>query len=86
MTCLLSRSNGLAACRVALCCVAMLVARGVQAAPKSENLLPDTTKGYVSVGDIAALRDSFNRSQWGLLGQRSRVGGFRQGFPTPVER
>jgi len=47
--------------------VAILLGRGVQAAPKSENLLPDTTKGYVSIGDIAALRDSFNRSQWGLL-------------------
>lgn len=63
MTRLLSRSIiGLAAC-----CVALLLSQVVQAAPKSETLLPDTTKGYVSIGDIAALRDSFNRSQWGLL-------------------
>jgi hypothetical protein len=67
VTRLLSRSNGLAVCRVACCCMAMLLGRGVQAAPKSETLLPDTTKGYVSIGDIGALRDSFNRSQWGLL-------------------
>ena len=65
MTCLLSRSNGLAL--LAACCMALLLGQVAQAAPKSETLLPDTTKGYVSVGDVAALRDSFNRSQWGLL-------------------
>jgi hypothetical protein len=45
----------------------MLLGSAANAAPKSENLLPDTTKGYVSIGDIEALRDAFNRSQWGLL-------------------
>jgi hypothetical protein len=37
------------------------------AAPKSETLLPDTTKAYVSVADVGVLRDSFNRTQWGQL-------------------
>jgi hypothetical protein len=72
VTGLLSRGNRLAAirvagCRAAMCCIAMLAASAVQAAPKSEYLLPDTTKGYVSVGDVPALREAFNRSQWGQL-------------------
>ena len=37
------------------------------AAPKSETLLPDTTKAYVSVADVGVLRDNFNRTQWGQL-------------------
>ncbi|HEY2148203.1 MAG TPA: hypothetical protein VGH32_09720, partial [Pirellulales bacterium] len=36
-------------------------------APKSETLLPDTTKAYVSVADAALLRESFNRTKWGQL-------------------
>ena len=80
MSRLLSESNGLrrlspgrVACfQAAYCfaafCGAVLFAGAVQAAaPKSENILPDTTKGYVSIGDVDALRDAFNRSQWGLL-------------------
>jgi hypothetical protein len=37
------------------------------AAPKSETLLPDTTKGFISVADVGVLRDSFNRTSWGQL-------------------
>lgn len=72
MTCLLSRSNGLAAwrgmlCRAAVCLAAILAARAAQAAPKSESLLPNTTRGYLSIADVGALHDAFNRSQWGKL-------------------
>ena len=52
------------------CCAAVLVlALGCTfaAAPESERLLPDTTKGFVSVGDVDVLRESFNRTQWGQL-------------------
>ncbi len=72
MSGLLSRSNGLAAlkvaiCRTAVCFAAILTAGAVQAAPKSESLLPNTTRGYISIADVGALRDAFNRSQWGKL-------------------
>lgn len=64
---LLSRSYGSAAWAATLFCLAIFSAATVVAAPKSETLLPDTTKAFVSIGDVKALRDSFNRSQWGLL-------------------
>ena len=37
------------------------------AAVPSENLLPASTKGYVSIADLNALVDHFNRSQFGQL-------------------
>ena len=37
------------------------------AAIPSDNLLPATTKGYVSIADLNALVDHFNRSQFGQL-------------------
>ena len=54
-------------CLLALCCSLLFCVAKIQAAPRSEDLLPDTTKGYISVGDVGALRDAFNRSQWGQL-------------------
>ena len=51
----------------AICCSLLVCVATAQAAPHSEDLLPDTTKGYISVGDVGALCDAFNRSQWGQL-------------------
>ncbi len=52
--------------QAALCCC-LLGTTAAQAAPKSETLLPDTTKGYVSIANIDVLRQSFNQTQWGQL-------------------
>lgn len=56
-------------CLGTLCCSLFFVATAaqVQAAPHSEDLLPDTTKFCLSIGDVGALRESFKRSQWGQL-------------------
>ena len=55
-------------CCTLICCGAVLQKQAAQAAaPASESLLPDTTKGYVSVGDPAALDAAFGSSQWGQL-------------------
>ncbi len=52
-------------------CVAVVTftaGSGVFAAvPPSENLLPDTTQGYLSVGSVDALRDAWNKTQLGQL-------------------
>jgi hypothetical protein len=51
---------------VAGCC-ALLVAGKLQAATPSEQLLPSTTKGYVSVGDIERFRADWAKTQLGQL-------------------
>ena len=51
---------------VAGCC-ALLVAGNSRAAPPSEQLLPSTTKGYVSVGDIERFRADWAKTQFGQL-------------------
>ena len=44
-----------------------LAASAVQAAAPSEELLPNTTKGFISVGNVDALRENFNKTQLGQL-------------------
>jgi hypothetical protein len=51
---------------VAGCC-ALLVAGKLKAAPPSEQLLPGTTKGYVSVGNIERFRADWAKTQLGQL-------------------
>ena len=51
---------------VAGCC-ALLLAGKLQAAPPSEQLLPATTKGYVSVGDVDRFRADWAKTQIGQL-------------------
>lgn len=63
MSCSPIRASFSIACLLTFSCCGSLFA----AAPKSEQLLPDTTKGYISVADFGLLRDSFNRTQWGQL-------------------
>ncbi len=44
---------------------AQLAAYG--AVPPSEDLLPNTTKGYLSVANVDEMRDAFNKTQMGIL-------------------
>ena len=46
-------------------CCALLVAGKLKAAPPSEQLLPSTTKGYVSVGNIERFRTDWAKTQLG---------------------
>lgn len=46
-----------------------LAAAAVQAAVPSENLLPNTTKGFISVGDMDVLQENFDKTQLGQLVQ-----------------
>ena len=39
----------------------------VAAAPVSEALLPDSTKGFVAIPSVAELREKFNQTQFGLM-------------------
>ena len=48
-------------------CCALLVAGTLQAAPPSEQLLPGTTKGYVSVGNVERFRNDWDKTQLGQL-------------------
>lgn len=63
MTCPLIRTP------LSIACLLVLISctSSLQAAPKSEQLLPDTTKCYISVANAGVLRESFNRTQWGQL-------------------
>ena len=48
-------------------CLVLLVAGKLKAAPPSEQLLPGTTKGYVSVGDVERFRADWAKTQLGQL-------------------
>lgn len=39
----------------------------VAAAPVSEALLPDSTKGFIAIPSVAELREKFNQTQFGLM-------------------
>lgn len=49
------------------CCVAALQATLAHAARPTESLLPNTTKGYVSVGNMDVLEENWNKTQLGQL-------------------
>ena len=48
-------------------CVGHHLAGPASAAVNSEQIFPDTTKGFLSVPDVNALRDSWNKTQYGQL-------------------
>ncbi len=83
------RTVRLAVCCSLICCL-ILSGQTLRAASKgdpakstasqSESLLPDTTKGYVSISDLTALQDSFNRSQWGQLANEPTLKPFVEDF------
>jgi hypothetical protein len=55
---------------VSLTFAVVVLARGVDslgAVPPAENLLPESTKGFVAVGSIDQLKDAFNKTQLGQL-------------------
>ncbi|HKD36620.1 MAG TPA: hypothetical protein VKB78_07460, partial [Pirellulales bacterium] len=54
--------------------------------PKSETLLPDTTKAYVSVADISVLRESFNRTKWGQLVHDPAMQAFVEDFRHQLQQ
>lgn len=58
----------LAKCRsfaIAACC--LLSTAALFAAQKSDTILPNTTKGYLSIGDIDELKTAWNKTQLGQL-------------------
>jgi hypothetical protein len=82
VTCPMFRTTLWAFCTLlGLCCATV---RG--AAPKSETLLPDTAKGYISVADIGVLRESFNRTQWGQLVHDSAMQPFVEDFRHQLQQ
>ena len=48
-------------------CWAVILAGNLQAAPTSEQLLPSTTKGYISIGDVDRFRADWDKTQIGQL-------------------
>ncbi len=50
-----------------LCIGVLFVTSMATANPPSETLLPDTTKGYLSVPDVGTLRDHWNETQLGRM-------------------
>lgn len=53
---------------LAVCCLTVAFAgRTSQAAPKSETLLPDTTRGYLSVANAPELMDAWEKTQLSQL-------------------
>lgn len=54
-------------CTLAVCMGALVCSSIATATPPSETVLPKTTKGFFSVPDVAALRDSWNETQIGRM-------------------
>jgi hypothetical protein len=54
-------------CIAAMGCCGLLVAGKLKAATPSEQLLPGTTKGYASVGDVERFRVDWAKTQLGQL-------------------
>ena len=55
-------------CRFALFSLLFsLIACEVAAAPPSEQLLPNTTRGYISISNLDDLIERFNKTQLGQL-------------------
>ncbi len=56
------------------------------AARPSDSLLPATTKGYLSIPNLAQLRDQFNRSPLGQLANDPAMKPFVEGFKRQVRQ
>lgn len=57
-------------------CVLCCSVRAQAATPPSEHLLPASTQGWLSIPNVAAARDAFNRTQFGQLLADPALAGF----------
>ncbi|HZZ27285.1 MAG TPA: hypothetical protein VFE46_04695 [Pirellulales bacterium] len=56
------------------------------ASPPSDSLLPATTKGYLSIPNLGALREQFNRSQFGKLANDPALQPFVEDFKRQLRQ
>lgn len=55
---------------VSLCLAVLILSAGIESAcavPPAENLMPDTTEGFLAVGSIDQLKEAWNKTQLGQL-------------------
>lgn len=68
--------------------VAVLItqANSQAAVPPAENLLPNSTKGFLAVGSVDALRESWNKTQLGQLTQDPAMKPFVEDFKRQLQQ